>query len=395
MPTYGLTDAGFVLKPLDVILAEVEAEMKAAPAIGAEINVSATSVLGQFNGVLAPVAAELWEVAQAIYHSQDVDRNTGDAQDSVAAITGTIREAATKSRVSCTVNLNAGANIAIGAAQASVDGNSNARFTNTTVMANPGGSAANFTVVFEATVTGPVVANAGTLTVRDNSPTGWNSITNPADAVLGTEIETNSALRIRREQEIRQQGGSVIAAIASDLLTVDDVIDVVMLENDSDYTDSDGLPPHSFEAIVDGGTDAAVAASIWGNKPAGIQPYGEETEVVEGEDGEDHDVSFTRPTDRNVYIDVDVIVNAEDYPGDGDAQIKTAVAALGTSIFGIGDDVILTRFYNAVFSVSGVLDVPAIRLGFSVDPTGTANLDVATRERARFDTARIVVDSTP
>lgn len=391
---YGLTENGWNPKSLEVLTAEVEAELKAAPALGPEINVAATSILGQLNGVFLPKLAELWEVGGAIYHSQDPDRNIGDAQDSVAAITGTIREAATKSRASCTVNLAAGANIAIGAATASVSGNSNARFTNTTVMANPGGSAANFTVVFEALVTGPVVANAGTLTVRDNSPTGWNSITNPADAVLGTEIEGNSALRIRREQELRQQGGSVIAAIASDLLTVDDVIDVVMLENDTDYTDNDGLPPHSFEAIVDGGTDAAVADMIWRSKGGGIQTHGDETETITDSEGVTHDVGFTRPTDRNVYIEVDVDVDAEDYPDDGDDQIKTALATLGDDTLGIGDDVIRTRLYGAIYAISGVIDVTAIRLGFSASPTGTANLEIGTRERSRWDTARIDVEST-
>jgi hypothetical protein len=66
---YGVTPTGFVRKPLDVILAELEAAMR--DAFGPGVIQTADSPFGQLNGVLAEFAASFWELAEDIYQSYD------------------------------------------------------------------------------------------------------------------------------------------------------------------------------------------------------------------------------------------------------------------------------------------------------------------------------------
>ena len=81
------------------------------------------------------------------------------------------------------------------------------------------------------------------------------------------------------------------------------------------------------------------------------------------------------------------------YPVDGDDQVKAAAVAKGITALGLGDDVIALVFRAAALTVTGVIDVTAFTLGYTISPVGTSNLSVASREIAVVDTSRIVVNS--
>lgn len=84
MTTYGVTATGFAIKPLDVILAEIEAAM--VTQFGAGIIQSSQSPLGQINGLMADLAAQMWETAQAVYQSYDPDQAEGIDLDRLARL---------------------------------------------------------------------------------------------------------------------------------------------------------------------------------------------------------------------------------------------------------------------------------------------------------------------
>jgi uncharacterized phage protein gp47/JayE len=392
MPDYGVTATGFARKGQAEILEGIVGRQRAT--LDPAIDTSEHEVIGNLNGSVAPALAELWEKLQDVYDALDPDKATGASLDAVAALTATRRGAATYSTVTATVNLEPGASIAIGEAIASVDGNAEARFANAAVMANDGEDAADFEVVFAATSTGPVVANADTLTVKETSPTGWNSITNALDAELGEDVQQDAPFRLSREAELAAQGGGTLVGIAADLRQLDGVISVSPLENDRHVTDENGLPPHSFEMLVLGGDDAEIAASIWGNKPAGIRPYGSTVVTVEDSEGEEHTVGFTRPTEVLIYVGLEVI-DGDDYAGD-EAVRAAIVAAFETpcepGYLEIADAVYASRAVCAALEVEGVLDVRAtVSLTPVAYPSGSASLEMGTREIGRFDTSRIQI----
>jgi len=81
---YGVTDTGFSTKTLSEQLAEIEVQMVAA--FGPGVVQDAQSPLGQLNGLFADALAELWEVAQAMYGSLDIDQATGSRLDTLGKL---------------------------------------------------------------------------------------------------------------------------------------------------------------------------------------------------------------------------------------------------------------------------------------------------------------------
>jgi uncharacterized phage protein gp47/JayE len=244
-------------------------------------------------------------------------------------------------------------------------------------------------VWFIAEETGPVRANAGTLTEIAETSTGWNSVTNAADAILGEEEEADTDLRTRRLQELADSGSTTVDAIRAAILAVEDVTNAIVLENDSAVT-VDGIPPHAIEPVVLGGTDVDIAAAIFGSKAAGIQSFGADaTELVEDSLGNSHTVEFSRPTVREVYIELTLVTDPDLYVGD--TAVKEALVDFHDATREMGQDVIVYRLACVIMDLVGVLDITTFALGFSASPSGTVNLSIADRELAELDTSRIVL----
>jgi len=304
----------------DQILADFVAE------ISPSLDTSSTSPAGHIASPVAKVAGELWDGLEAVYVAGDPDRNTGDGQDAVCAITGTSREAASRSQVRCGLGLNAGATVPVDSIIA-VLGNPTSQFKLVgleTVIGTvvPGdvvaGGPGTYFARFEATVTGPVAANSGTLTVIVTPQTGWNSVTNALDATQGRDVEDPTSLRIRREQELAAPGSTPVDALRGELsvmLAANGIVggyaDVV--ENELDTVDADGRPGHSIEVLIDDGpsplSDELIAQTIWDGKAGGIQTFGSTT----GDAVDDKDppvtrvMNFNRPTLKPVYFIVGII----------------------------------------------------------------------------------------
>lgn len=218
---------------------------------------------------------------------------------------------------------------------------------------------------------------------------------NSEDADIGTDIETDPALRLRREQLLRVLGAATVEAIRAAVLTVEDVIQTFVFENVTMVEDGDGLPAKSFEVVVQGGSpdnDQAIADKIWEVKPAGIEAHGDVSKTVTDSQGIDHTMKFTRPTPVPVAIDCLLIVDAATFPADGVEQVEVVLKALGDEQE-VGEDVIAIRFNAAPLAVSGVLDVDVD--DFFIYKKGEAqtneNIDIEKREIATFDVDDIVV----
>lgn len=367
----GVTNDGFEAETLESILARIEADQRSL--ISPLINTSSASINGQNNGIHAQKLRIVWELAQGVYNALFSESATGRALTLRAALTGTTREAATASRVTATYNVEPGT-YAIGTLVASVDGTPTSRFANIEAVVNAGAVAAGVDAVAECEATGPTRANAGTLTVIAQAVSGWNSVTNADDAALGDEEETDAALRIRREQELRAAGSTTADAIRADILRdVDGVESVSVLENDTSTTDGNGLPGHSVEAIVFGPSsptsddDQAVAEQVFASKAAGIGTYGTTTKTVTNAQGFDVTVKFTRPTTLRAYAWVTVTVDPDLYAGDD--AVADAIAAVAAE-FGPGDPLHWTRAIGAPYSVAGVLSVTAYGQNATGTPSG-------------------------
>ena len=461
MPSYGLLSEGFIPKPQTVIKEELDTVYKNT--FGAQLgsepdgSVPADSVAGQRIGLHAERMAELWEVGQALASSFDPDGATGRSLDILCAITGTVRnqERQTTGTVALTGDpatvVPAGATVSIPVVGTRFDVDANAtlvvlsawtvntayalgdRVTNgisparvyqavaggTSALVGSGPSGTGSAIVdatvtwsyvgdgtaavdatFTAQVPGPFAALTGQITSIESPVSGWLSVRNMSDAAVGAYVETDAALRNRRESELAGRGNGPVPAIRADLLkvgqgTANPVLDCIVFENYTDVVDVNGIPPHSFEAVVLGGPDADIRQTIFDTKPAGIRPHGTVSGTVTDSTGISHIIKFTRPTTYSIWIEIDVTYNAAKWPLDGNAQVNAAILAALTPANGytLGKDVTAWGIGAAIDVVPGVLNVTAIRLGAAPAPVGTSDIPIGIREVALFDSARILVTS--
>jgi uncharacterized phage protein gp47/JayE len=235
---------------------------------------------------------------------------------------------------------------------------------------------------------GPIRAPSGTLTVIANPVIGFLAITNPLDAELGFLQETDQALRTRWRSQLARMGSGTVDAIRADVLQVANFVRVY--ENDTDFVDAQGLPPHSFETMVLGGENQVIAQAIFDTKPAGIKAYGEINVAVVDQQGAGHNIGFSRPTEVKIYLRVALSYLAGHYLGD-DAMSKM-LKDWGDNNLGPGNDVIHNKIVQLVMDQPGVVDTEvSIDVTYPVFPE--QNYVIGVREIARFDSSRIEIVS--
>lgn len=385
---------GLQIKTIEEILDELSVQQKAE--IDATLNTAPDEPLGELNGIFAAQLREVWELAQVAYNGFNADAAEGFLLEKLSALTGTLREGATKSTVvPMTVDLDVATTLITGTHFAHVVGDPDNRWTpieDHTSIAGGGSQPVNF----EAEFAGAVTANAGTITVIGTPVVGWNSVTNANDANVGKEIDTNAELRQRREEELRATGSATVDAMRADILADEAVLQCSVFENTSNAVDVNGLPPKSVEAVVFDGTppalsDNEIAQLIWDTKPGGIEAFGFESGVATDSVGTFHTIGFSRPTEREVWIEMFVKVNiVTGYAGA--TALENALLELNDTDLAHGRDVIAARLVEVAMSFDGIFDMNSPpQLGFAVSPVGTANLPIGNREIARLDSARITI----
>lgn len=389
----GLTSTGFEAKTAAEILEDVETRQKAL--MGDDLDVSPEQPLGQTNGIFAAALRELWELGAAVYAARDPRGAGGDALTSASLLTGTERRGLRPGQVALGVTLAAGVTLPAGSI-ARVPSAPTNRWVTAADVTNLGIISATLYVLAEQETPGPVPAAATTISEIATPVAGWLSVTNLAAAIPGAAAEGDPALRRRREAEVQGAASSPVDAIAAALSAVPLVTDVTVTENGTDATDADGRPPHSVEALVVGGDDAAVALALWRAKAGGVATYGAgaglRTVTVGDRRGEPRVVRFSRPAAALLYVVVAVRVDARRPPTV--AAIQAAVLAVGAALRP-GEAVRHAALVCAALDVAGVRDVFVVAVGPALAFARPENFAVGARELATFDAARIEVSLVP
>lgn len=209
---------------------------------------------------------------------------------------------------------------------------------------------------------------------------GMDQVDNLVAGTIGRETETDDEFRLRRKQSVGAVGAATVPAIEARL--VDDIINVtaaIVKDNRTDVTDSFGRPPHSFESIVtypsgDTVTEQEIADLLWAIKPAGIESFGNITKQITDSTGQLQNVSFSRPTDKYVHLDIEITKSTEDPPVLSDADlidaIKEALVDFGDEL-SAGEDVLYQKFYQAIYSVQGVDTIEKYEQAITENPGDT------------------------
>jgi uncharacterized phage protein gp47/JayE len=389
----GLTSSGFNAPTFSEIRADY---VSRARDILGPVNTDPESAIGQQISVYAEREALIWQALEAVYLSQYPDSAAGRSLDGAVALTGITRLGATKTIVEVDLTGDPGITIPSGS-QASNDNGDLFELTADVTLDGSG----NGSGTMQALEAGEILALAGTVTDIETPVSGWDSVTNPDDGDEGRDEETDSELRLRREQSLQITGAGTVEAIRARLLQqVDDVSGVTIVENRSNTTDGDGRPPHSFETVVSGGVDQDVGDLLWEVKPAGIETTGDITVTVTDSQGESQPIKFSRPVD--VYIWADITVNVADpgeFPDGAETEIKEKIVEYAEERFGVGDDVTYQALFGPIYrNIPGIGDIDltiadSADAGTQPDPGdyAAANITIADNEISRWLESRIAV----
>ncbi len=439
----GVTSEGFVTKTLSEIQASLQAGFRRV--FGKHVNVDPRSRVGQTIDIFSEALSETWDLAEAVAGALDPSSASGILLDNLAAITGLTRLAPAKSIANILAIGTAGTVLAIGR-QAGVTGTTTVFQTTAggtiTALAgwitatpytegalvtssgsvwrctaagtsgataptgtgpthNDGGIIWSFQgagtaavlIASEATVTGRLQGFAGSITSIITPVAGWSLVTNPLDATPGRDLETDTELRLRRQQRIANVGSSPLQAITSELQAVSGVSTAIVYENTTDATVGT-IGPHGIEALVEGGSNTDVAEALLTAKAAGIGTYGTSLENRTTSNGDIIPIRFSRPTPQNIWVIVTLLKDAATYPLDGDDLVKAALVEFGDTQV-LGKDVVASALVGAIFkAVPGVLDVTSVLIGTAPAPTLDTTIVLTIRQRADYDTSRITVVSS-
>lgn len=313
MTDYGVTDAGFVIKPYSVIVAELTAAFQASPpaGFGPLVNLQPDSPYGRLLKILADREASWWQLLQSVYDTGDADKAVGQAQDALYGLIGFTRLGQSYSTVTETFYGPDGEVIGIDQIVTSDAGD---QFKTTTAGTIAGGQV---DLPMQAVNKGPIRCPAGSLTNATGLPAGV-TCTNIADAVMGRDYESNPDFKIRRAKELQSIGAGTWGAVAARmLLDVACLTDCVILENDTSETDAYGQESHSIQAVVSGPTGASdyqdVADELFAVKGAGIAATttvgNVPTQTVIDSEGTAHQIDFTLAVDVDVWMHVVISAN--------------------------------------------------------------------------------------
>ncbi|EAA0641945.1 hypothetical protein DLV06_16530 [Shigella flexneri] len=217
-------------------------------------------------------------------------------------------------------------------------------------------------------------------------------------ATVGSPAETDAELRIRQGQSVALPSITPFEGVDGAIANVAGVTRHKLYENDTGATDSNGLPPHSISAIVDGGDVTEIAQTIRGSKGQGTATYGKTSVTVPDTYGNPHVISFSRSTDVPIFVAITLKVFTG-YTSQIGEQIKQAVADYINGLT-IGDDVLLSRIYSPanLGVVSGgnarYYDITDLLIGKSSGSVSASNIDIAYDASASCSTANISITVT-
>jgi hypothetical protein len=321
---------------------------------GADTYLGADSMDGQWLAVQAQNWYDTASLGAQTYNSFSPTTAMGVGLSQVVQINGIQREVPSNSSAVVTIIGQAGTVITNGVVQ---DINQNLWNLPSSVTIPTGGSIA---VTATAQEQGDITAQPDTITTIYTPTLGWQSVSNAAEAVPGSPVETDAQLRARQQVSTANPSVTVLSGTQGAVSNVVGVSACRVYENYTNATDGNGLPPHSICVVCQGGDLTEIATEIMLHKTPGTQPYapsgaGYQTETVLDPGGLPITIAFYNPPDMSAS-EVEVAITIQPLAGwttDSEPLIQAAVAAYINGL-GIG---------NALYA--GALFAPALLTGTS------------------------------
>ena len=213
---------------------------------------------------------------------------------------------------------------------------------------------------------------------------GWDSVTNPNPASIGSDVESDGQLRLRRTLSTAISAITPVDSLTAALLKVIDVSDVLIFENDTNSNitlkdSSDLLPAKTITAVVEGGDQEEIAEEIRLKKTLGCGTFGDTTVDLIDSIGQTVQYKFERPNNVDIYVAITIQVTSK-YSDPTDDLIQQALVDEINNTK-IASDITSGALFNAVYDADPLSDgqrtYQVTILNFGTAPAPATNTTVA------------------
>ena len=376
VPPISWTPEGVILPTDAAILAGVQSDINAA--FGGGVNPALATPQGQIASSNSAIISDKNSAIAYIANQVDPQYAEGRFQDAIGRLYFMTRNPASSTVVIATIGGLPGAYIPAGVL--ALDTSQNVYQLLGAVTIGGGGT---IPAEFANVATGPIPCVEGTLTQLYQTVPGWDTVTNSAAGILGSNVESSQAFELRRQNSVALNSHGTVDAIFANVYAVAGVLDCYVIDNPSGNTVDYGptnypLAPHSIYVAVVGGSPSAIAQAIWNAKDGGCNYNGNTTEIVYdtryAAPQPAYAVTFEIPSAAPVYFAV-TLTNAAALPSDYATLIQNAIIAQfngenGNTPAGIASLILALSYTGAIFAEVPGLSLVSIFVGLTASPTG-------------------------
>jgi len=354
---------------------------------GLDSYITPDSQDGQLLAIVAKAISDCNDTTIAIYNQYRPSFAQGAGLSSLVKINGIARLVPSNSQVDLTIVGEVGVGIINGIA---ADSTGNQWALPALVTIPPAGF---ISVTATCTQPGAIEAAVGVVNQIATPTRGWQTVTNPSVASTGAPIESDAALRVRQTISTAQPSVTVLGGTLGAVKNVVGVTQAVIYENDTGFTNADGIPPHSISVVVIGGDSTAIATAIMLRKTPGTGTYGTTSIPVTDDAGVVHTINFFVPT----VIAIMVAVTIKAFPGYSattGTALKQAIADY-INAQPIGQDIFVSRLYLPAQLYGGAnseqYELQTLQIAQTPGPVGPGDVTVAFNARATCNVADITL----
>ena len=356
---------GLTVKTLTELREELETDYK--DIYGDDINLDQNSPDGQIVNIEAQEGVDLRELLASINAGFDPDQAEGRVLDQRLALNNITRNGGTFTLVPVEITVDQAINL-IGLDDQSdelnptisnlytVKDDAGNEFYLLASVAIVGAGAADYS--FRAADIGDVQVLVGTITTPVTIIAGVTGINNTAGASSqGVDEESDADAKVRRRSSTAISSVGYLDAIEAAIKDLSNVTTGIVLENDTDTTDGDGIPSHSIWAIVEGGDNTEIGTVLYAKKSSGSGYKGAVEVEILRPNGTTYTAKFDRPVDQDLWIQFNIVL-----PG-GVIDTDNLKALIVENItWGVGADAVGSQISAYVQSINANYQISSMEV---------------------------------
>ena len=384
---YGVTDKGFVRKPLSVIIDSLNSKFTGE--FGSTFDVSPESPDGQIIGIVADEIDSCWNQAELVFNAYRPGAMQGVGLDNICELSNTTRYVNEPTAVTVVCGGESGTVVPAG----SVVTDGTMKFTTQTDVEIPGD------VTVKANTLGAYYVAPNTINKIDPSSaiSGWDSVNNPDEGQTGITYEEDPALRARRDKTTAVSGSATVEAIYAALADLN--LSYIRIRDNDTGSAIGSQPSGTVYVVIEGGTKNDIARRIYGAKTGGVPTFGTESITIKDSKGYPHTVKFSRPTGREIYVKGTFKRRTGSNVSSNDTILTLQQAAVDyLNSLQPGDPVVWSYLFGPLMSAVNGVEIDSLYIGTAANPTGNTTIEIDIDKQAHGTLANMVftdVTTTP